>query len=167
RRSGRRPAVRQRRGRLRAFVDWSSSETRLLVRSVGKGSGPATVRVRSSAGQPWSSRERRENPQRNEGRGRNAPRDYAEQPMTDLRSAPPSPLRADDHVRGPQDAPVVLVYADFTCPRCAVAHERLRDAPLRRVFRHLALRAKHPRAIALARAAEAADAQGAFWPFHD
>ena len=87
--------------------------------------------------------------------------------MSDLRSAPPSPLRAADHVRGPAGAPVVFVYADFTCPRCAVAHERLRDVPVRRVFRHLALRAKHPRAIALARAAEAADAQGAFWPFHD
>ena len=87
--------------------------------------------------------------------------------MSDLRSAPPSPLRATDHVRGPEGAPVVLVYADFTCPRCAVAHERLLDAPVRRAFRHLALRAKHPRAIALARAAEAAGAQGAFWAFHD
>lgn len=35
------------------------------------------------------------------------------------------------------------------------------------VFRHFALRAKHPRALALAHAAEAAAAQGAFWPFHD
>src|SRR3954463_15564639 len=87
--------------------------------------------------------------------------------MSQMGSAPPPDLRHDDHVRGPEDAPVLLVYADFTCPRCAVAHERLRDAPVRRVFRHLALRAKHPRAIALARAAEAAAAQGAFWPFHD
>src|SRR4051812_48099419 len=87
--------------------------------------------------------------------------------MGDLSSAPPPALRGDDHVRGPDGAPLVLVYADFTCPRCAVAHERLRDAPVRRVFRHLALRAKHPRAVALARAAEAAAAQDAFWPFHD
>src|SRR2546423_12700095 len=87
--------------------------------------------------------------------------------MADLRSAPPPPLRADDHVRGPDGAPVVLVYADFTCPRCAVAHERLRDAPVRRVFRHLALRAKHPRAVALARAAEAAGAPGAVRALHD
>src|SRR3954471_2104114 len=87
--------------------------------------------------------------------------------MSAMGSAPPSALRPDDHVRGPAGAPVVLVYADFTCPRCAVAHERLRDAPVRRVFRHLALRARHPRAIALARAAEATAAQGAFWPFHD
>jgi len=87
--------------------------------------------------------------------------------MTDLSSAPAPPLRDDDHVRGEPDAPLVVVYADFTCPRCAVAHERLRDAPVRRVFRHLALKAKHPRAVAVARAAEAAAAQGAFWPFHD
>ena len=87
--------------------------------------------------------------------------------MADLRSAPPPPPRAGDHVRGPEDAPVVLVYADFTCPRCAVAAERLRGANARVVFRHLALKAKHPRAIALAQAAEAAAAQDAFWPFHD
>src|SRR3954449_10746832 len=87
--------------------------------------------------------------------------------MSQMGSAPPPDLRHDDHVRGPEDGPVLLVYADFTCPRCAVAHERLRHAPVRRVFRHLALRAKRPRAIALARAAEAAAAQGAFWPFHD
>src|SRR3954470_12498439 len=87
--------------------------------------------------------------------------------MSQMGSAPPPDLRHDDHVRGPEDAPVLLVYADFTCPRCAVAHERLRAAPLRRVFRHLALRAKHPRALALAHAAEAAAAQDAFWAFHD
>ena len=35
------------------------------------------------------------------------------------------------------------------------------------VFRHFALKAKHPRAVPLALAAEAAAAQGAFWAFHD
>jgi protein-disulfide isomerase len=85
--------------------------------------------------------------------------------MTDLRSAPAPGLRPDDHVRG--KGPLVIVYADFTCPRCAVAHARLQDAAVRRVFRHLALKAKHPRAVAVARAAEAAARQDAFWPFHD
>jgi protein-disulfide isomerase len=85
--------------------------------------------------------------------------------MTDLRSAPAPGVRDGDHVRG--DGPLVVVYADFTCPRCAVAHARLQDLPVRRVFRHLALKAKHPRAIPLARAAEAAALQDAFWPFHD
>jgi protein-disulfide isomerase len=87
--------------------------------------------------------------------------------MTDLRSAPVPPPAADDRVRGPQGAPVVLFYADFACPRCAVAHEQLRRAPVRVAFRHFALKAKHPRAVALAHAAEAAAAQGAFWPFAD
>ena len=89
--------------------------------------------------------------------------------MSDLRSAPVPPLRADDHVRGPAAAPVVVFYGDYACPRCALANARLRglaDAA-RVVFRHLALKAKHPRALALAQAAEAAARQGAFWPFHD
>ena len=85
----------------------------------------------------------------------------------DLRSAPPPPLRDDDHVCGDPSAPLVLVYADFTCPRCAVAHERLRAEPARVVFRHLALKAKHPRAVAVAHAAQAVAAQGAFWAFCD
>jgi protein-disulfide isomerase len=81
----------------------------------------------------------------------------------DLRSAPVPPVGPGDHVRGPAGAPAVVVYADFTCPRCAVAWERVRDAPLRVVFRHLALKAKHPRAVALACASEAAARQGRFW----
>lgn len=87
--------------------------------------------------------------------------------MDDLRSAPVPPVGPDDHVRGPDGAPVVVVYADFTCPRCAVAWERLHGAPLRLVFRHLALKAKHPRAVALAHAAEAAAGQDGFWAFAD
>jgi protein-disulfide isomerase len=66
---------------------------------------------------------------------------------------------------------VVIVYADFTCPYCALAHARLTEldarTPIQRVFRHMALKAKHPRAEALACAAEAAGRQGAFWAFHD
>ena len=85
--------------------------------------------------------------------------------MADLRSAPAPGVRPDDHARGA--GPLVIVYADYTCPRCAVAHERLAAAPVRRVFRHLALKARHPRAVPVARAAEAAALQGAFWAFHD
>jgi protein-disulfide isomerase len=59
------------------------------------------------------------------------------------------------------------MYGDFACPFCAVAHLRLREEPFRVAFRHFALRAKHPRAPALASAAEAAALQGAFWPMHD
>jgi protein-disulfide isomerase len=89
--------------------------------------------------------------------------------MTDLRSAPVPPVRDDDHVRGPQDAALVILYADFTCPVCAVAHERLaaRADDLRLVFRHFAVRARDPRALPAAAAAQAAARQGAFWVFHD
>jgi protein-disulfide isomerase len=85
--------------------------------------------------------------------------------MEDLRSAAVPAVRDDDHVRG--DGALVVFYADLTCPRCAVEHQRLHAEGARVVFRHLALRARHPRALALAHAAEAAAAQGAFWDFAD
>jgi protein-disulfide isomerase len=85
--------------------------------------------------------------------------------MDDLRSAAVPGIRDDDHVRG--DGRLVVLYADLTCPHCAVAHERLRAEGARVVFRHLALKARHPRALALAHAAEAAAAQDAFWAFAD
>lgn len=79
-----------------------------------------------------------------------------------------------DHVRGPADAPLTLVeYGDFECPFCGRATgvvdellERFADE-LRYVFRHLPLADVHPRAQLAAEAAEAAHAQGAFWPMHD
>jgi protein-disulfide isomerase len=87
--------------------------------------------------------------------------------MEDLRSAAPPPLRDDDYVRGGTRGELVFFYADFTCPRCALAHERLTAANVHVVFRHMALRAKDERAVPAALAAEAAAAQGAFWPFAD
>jgi protein-disulfide isomerase len=86
---------------------------------------------------------------------------------SDLRSAAVPGLRDDDHARGDEAAPLVVFYGDFACPHCAVAHARLAGEEVRLVFRHFALRAKHPRAVPLAQAAEAAALQGAFWPFHD
>lgn len=78
----------------------------------------------------------------------------------------------DDHVRGPVAAKVTLIeYGDYQCPPCrnsASAIERLlaeypRD--LRFVYRHFPTR-RHRNAIAAARAAEAAEAQGRFWEMH-
>ena len=83
------------------------------------------------------------------------------------------PLGPDDHVIGPLDAPLELVmYGDFQCPYCAAAQSILRrvrerlDGRLRLAFRHMPLPA-HPDADNAAQAAEAAAAQGAFWPMHD
>jgi protein-disulfide isomerase len=88
--------------------------------------------------------------------------------MGDLTSAPIPGLRSDDHLRGQAGDPeLVVMYADFSCPRCAVAAIALRDAGSTVVFRHFALKARHPRAVPLAHAAEAAAVQGAFWPLHD
>ncbi len=87
--------------------------------------------------------------------------------MEDLRSAPPPPLRDDDHVRGDRAATLIMFYADFTCPRCALAHARLTAAGAHVAFRHMALRAKDERALPTAYAAEAAAAQDCFWPFVD
>ncbi len=78
-----------------------------------------------------------------------------------------------DHIRGPADAPVTLVeYGDFECPYCGQAEPVVRE--LRRdfgdvayVWRHLPLSDVHPNAQFAAEAAEAAAAQGAFWPMHD
>ncbi len=51
-------------------------------------------------------------------------------------------------------------------PSCAQLLGEFGD-DLRYVFRHLPLSDVHPRAQLAAEAAEAADAQGAFWPMHD
>jgi protein-disulfide isomerase len=77
------------------------------------------------------------------------------------------PIDPDDHVRGPEDARAVIVYGDYECPFCAALEVRLRALPLRVTFRHFPVRSSHPRAQAAAHAAEAAAAQGAFWPMHD
>lgn len=87
--------------------------------------------------------------------------------MTDLGSAPVPEPGAKDHSRGPADAPLVIVYADFECPFCAALAIRLAQARLRRVFRHFPVRTSHPRAWAAACAAEAAARQGRFWDMHD
>jgi protein-disulfide isomerase len=87
--------------------------------------------------------------------------------MTELRSAPVPPPAPEDHVTGPGDAALVIEYADFECPYCAVLSARLAALPLRRVFRHFPVRSSHPRAWPAACAAEAAARQGRFWEMHD
>jgi Na+/H+ antiporter NhaA len=77
-----------------------------------------------------------------------------------------------DHIRGPDRASVTVVeYGDFQCPYCGraepVVRDLLTDTDLRYVWRHLPLTDVHPQAQLAAEAAEAAAAQGAFWPMHD
>lgn len=84
------------------------------------------------------------------------------------------PDEATDHIRGLASAPVTLLeYGDFECPACAQAFAALKimlphfGSQLRFVFRHFPLREAHPHAELAAEAAEAAGAQGKFWPMHD
>lgn len=76
-------------------------------------------------------------------------------------------MTADDHVRGGPDGRLVIVYSDFQCSFCAAVEVKLRELPVRTVFRHFPVRSSHPRAMPAACAAEAAGLQGAFWPMHD
>jgi protein-disulfide isomerase len=87
--------------------------------------------------------------------------------LTELGSAPVPELGPEDHVRGPEDSPVLIEYADFECPFCAAMSERLAGMAYRVVFRHFPVRSSHPRAWPAACAAEAAGLQGRFWEMHD
>jgi protein-disulfide isomerase len=91
--------------------------------------------------------------------------------MNDLGSAPLPELSADDHVRGPAGAPLLIEYADLECAYCAALHVRLEELrariPLRVAYRHFPVRSAHPRAWAAACACEAAGRQGRFWEMHD
>ncbi|MDF1603212.1 Na+/H+ antiporter NhaA [Nocardioides sp. YIM 152315] len=77
-----------------------------------------------------------------------------------------------DHVLGRGSATLTVVeYGDFECPWTAESFATGRDliaanCDLRYVWRHLPLTDVHPHADLAAQAAEAAGAQGAFWPMH-
>ena len=89
----------------------------------------------------------------------------AESTTVGLASAAVPAVGEDDHVRG--EGRVVIEYSSFECPFCARCDALLGTLTLRRVFRHFPVASKHPRARALAHAAEAAALQGRFWELHD
>jgi protein-disulfide isomerase len=83
-------------------------------------------------------------------------------------------VTAEDHILGLPEAPVtVLEYGDYECPYCRGAsrdvHEMLSRYPdtVRFVFRNFPIAALHPHAEQAAQAAEAAGAQGKFWPMYE
>jgi len=83
-------------------------------------------------------------------------------------------VTADDHLRGPADAPVtILEYGDYECPYCRGAfrdvHLLLDRYPdtVRFVFRNFPITQLHPHAEQAAEAAEAAAAQGKFWEMYE
>jgi protein-disulfide isomerase len=79
-----------------------------------------------------------------------------------------------DHVQGAPGAAVTLLeYGDYECPYCGAAYPIVKELQaamgdaLRFVFRNFPITTSHPHAELAAEAAEAADAQGRFWPMHD
>jgi len=85
-----------------------------------------------------------------------------------------NPVGSRDHIRGHRQSPITLLeYGDYQCPYCGAAYfvveevRRRMGDDLRFVFRHFPLSRIHPHAEKAAEAAEAAAAQGAFWPMHD
>jgi protein-disulfide isomerase len=84
------------------------------------------------------------------------------------------PVSDRDHFEGPADAAVTLVeYGDYECPYCGAAYPIIKEIQarmgerLRFVFRNFPISTSHPHAERAAEAAEAAGAQGTFWPMHD
>ena len=90
---------------------------------------------------------------------------------------PVNPLAIDpatDHIQGSPSARVTLIeYGDFECAPCLQAHQALKvmlphfGTRLRFAFRHFPMREVHPHAELAAEAAEAAGAQGRFWPMYE
>jgi protein-disulfide isomerase len=82
-------------------------------------------------------------------------------------------LTGADHCQGDPQAKVILVeYGDYECPACIQAEPFARHvvetfgARIGFVFRHFPQVEAHPHAELAAEAAEAAAAQGRFWPMH-
>jgi len=75
--------------------------------------------------------------------------------------------------RGPADAPVEMIeFSDFQCPYCLKANPTVNQVlstygdRIRFVYRHYPL-PNHPNARPAAEAAQCANEQGKFWPYHD
>ena len=76
---------------------------------------------------------------------------------------------------GPADAPITIVeFSDFQCPYCRAWHQQTYQplfaaypGKIRLVYRDFPLTQIHPNAFPAAEAAQCANEQNAFWPFHD
>lgn len=79
-----------------------------------------------------------------------------------------------DHVKGAEDAKVVVIeYGDFQCPYCGAVHPVIKEVlpkyedKVKFVFRHFPITSIHPNALVAHKAAEAAGKQDKFWEMHD
>jgi protein-disulfide isomerase len=81
----------------------------------------------------------------------------------------------DDPAIGLANAPITIVeFSDYQCPYCLQWHQQVfnqlrQDYPdkVRFVYRDFPLTSIHPEAGPAAEAANCANDQGAFWPYHD
>ncbi len=82
-------------------------------------------------------------------------------------------IRPVDHFIGSHSGVIIIEYGDFECPSCVKAHpevKRLQETfagEIGFVFRNFPHPDIHPHSEMAAEAAEAAAAQGKFWPMHD
>jgi protein-disulfide isomerase len=88
---------------------------------------------------------------------------------------PPRQVVAEDGrpARGPANAPIEMIeFSDFQCPFCLRANPTVTQVltkygdRIRFVYRHYPL-PNHPNARPAAEAAQCANEQGKFWPYHD
>jgi protein-disulfide isomerase len=86
----------------------------------------------------------------------------------------PVPVTHRDHIIGTATAAVTLIeYGDYECPYCGQAHVVVQElwqelgGQMCFVYRHFPLAIVHVHAEHAAEAAEAAMAQGKFWPMHE
>jgi protein-disulfide isomerase len=81
----------------------------------------------------------------------------------------------DDPAIGPEDAPITIVeFSDYECPYCRKWHDevftKLQEAypqQVRLVYRDFPLSSIHANAAPAAEAANCANEQGKFWPYHE
>lgn len=84
----------------------------------------------------------------------------------------PAPVSLQDHIFGPENAPVTIIeYSDFQCPACQAYYyvvEKIlasSTVPVRLVYRHFPL-SQHVNAIPASLASESANEQGKFWEMY-
>lgn len=98
---------------------------------------------------------------------------YFTRPVAEV-VAEPIEIASTDHVKGSEEAEVVLFeYGDFQCPACGAYYPILKEVSsnfegdVKIVYRHFPLITIHPNAFPAAKAAEAAGKQDRFWEMHD
>ena len=84
------------------------------------------------------------------------------------------PVNSNDHIQGPDNAPVTLLeYGDYECPYCGRTNPVIRRVQryfgprLRFAYRHFPLTEIHPHSEAAAETSEYAGVYGRFWEAHD